>query len=123
MPAPGHRTLAARAMASERAYSPMPKVPETGTKRIRGALGKGGKPTIQHQQIPGSAELRSHRTLQHAALHEAAHRLAQHLRVAPQPAVYRQTEPGFSLIQVTGRQSRLHEGAHQQFTAPTPPID
>src|ERR1700679_2672897 len=113
MGAPCQRRLAACAMASERAYSPMPKVPETGTKRIRGALGKGGKPTIQHQQIPGSAELGSHRTLQHAALHETAHRLAQHLRVAPQPPVYRQTKPGLSLIQVPRRQARFHECAHQ----------
>src|ERR1700723_2928882 len=121
--APCQRLLAARAMASERAYSPMPKVPETGTNRIRGVSGKGGKPTVQHHQMPGSAKLGSNRTPQHAALHEAAHRLAQQLRMAPQPAVHRQAESRFSLLQVTRGQSWLHEFSHQQFTAPTLLID
>ena len=65
-----------------RAYSPMPKVPDTGTnKNSRRRSAKGGEPAIQHQQIPGSAKFAAHRTLQYAAIHQAPHRLLQHLRM------------------------------------------
>src|SRR5271169_5706882 len=101
MAARGQRRLAARAMASERAYSPMPYVPDTGTNRIRGAgLSKGGEPSIQNQQGPGSAKLRSDRTLQNAAIHQSAYRVAQHLRMPPQPSMHRESKSGFRLIQV-----------------------
>jgi hypothetical protein len=41
----------------------VPKGPETGTNRIRGASTKGREPAIQNQHIPGSPELGAHRAL------------------------------------------------------------
>src|SRR6202051_1126654 len=109
MEAPGQRAWAPCAMASERAYSPMPNAPETGTNSSRGAgSSKGGEPTIEHQEVPSPAKLRSARTPQHAACHEARDGIVQHLRVALQPAMHGQTKARLRALQVSKRQARLH---------------
>src|SRR6185437_2720498 len=142
MAAPGQRRLTACAMARERAYSPMPYIPETGMNAIRGsrrgsswfaaelppgsvtaASAKGAEPAVQHQQGPRPAKLDADRTAQHAAIHQPPHRLAQHLRMAAQPAMHRQAESGFRLIQMTRRQSRLQKLAYQELAAAPPLID
>src|SRR5882724_12921408 len=85
--------------------------------------GKGGEPAIQYQEVPGPAKFASHRTPQYSTIHQASYRLAQHLRVTPQPSMHRKPKAGFRLIQVTRRQSGFHELTHQQFAAPPPLID
>src|SRR5258706_13018020 len=93
MAAPGQRPWAPCAMANERAYSPMPNAPETGTNKRRGARSfKGGEPAIEHQHIPCPAKLGAHRAAQHAARHETRHGFLQNLGVAFQPAMYRQAK-------------------------------
>ena len=58
MAAPGQRAAACRAIANERAYSPMPKAPDTGTNNRRGAPSiKGREPAVEHQQIPRPPKL------------------------------------------------------------------
>src|SRR5260370_3550071 len=89
----GRRSAAPWAIASERAYSPMPNAPETGTNSSRGVeSSKGGEPTIEHQEIPGPAELRSDWTPQHAPRHETRNAIVQYLRALLQPAMHRQTK-------------------------------
>src|ERR1700688_2881618 len=120
----GHRSAAPWAMASERAYSPMPNAPETGTNSSRGAgSSKGGEPTIEHQEIPSPAKLRSDRTPQHATRHETRDGIVQYLRVVLQPAMHRQTKARLRTLQVSRRQPRFHEPAHQQLAAALAPID
>src|ERR1700692_3882551 len=102
MDARGHRSAAPWATANERAYSPMPNAPETGTNNSRGVASfKGGEPTIEHQQIPSPTKLRSNRTPQHAARHETRDGIVQQLRVALQPAMHRQTEARLRALRVS----------------------
>src|SRR5882724_9731814 len=124
MDARGQRAAAPWAMANERAYSPMPNAPETGTNNSRGVeSSKGGEPTIEHQQIPSPPKLRSDRTAQHAPCHETRDGIVQHLRVLFQPAMHRQTEARLRALQVSRRQPRFHEPAHQQLAAAPAPVD
>src|SRR5580658_788496 len=113
MAASFQRRVTAKAIAAQRAYSPMPYFPETGTNTMLGALVKGGEPAIQHQEVPGSAKFAAHRSLQHAALHEAPHCLSKQLRPRFEPAMHGQAEAGFRAVQISGRQSRLHQAADQ----------
>ena len=91
--AAGQRDCTARAIAAERAYSPMPKAPDTGTNRIRGADSlKCSEPAVEHEQIPRAAKLRADRTLEHAARHEPSDRVSQQPRIVPKPAMDGQSE-------------------------------
>jgi hypothetical protein len=45
----GHRCRTARAIADERAYSPMPYGPDTGTNNMRGGSPTGSEPAIEYQ--------------------------------------------------------------------------
>ncbi len=70
--------LTARAIADERAYSPMPNGPDTGTNKMRGLDSvKGGEPAIEHQKRPRPPKFAAHRAPQHAARDEPLHRLLQ----------------------------------------------
>src|ERR1700693_295879 len=107
MVARGHRSAAPWAMASERAYSPMPNGPETGTNNSRGVdSSKGGAPAIEHQKVPSPPNHRSDRTPQHAQRHETRDGVVQYLRVALQPAMHRQTKDRLRALQVPRRQPR-----------------
>jgi hypothetical protein len=68
----------------------MPNAPETGTNSSRGVeSSKGGKPTIEHQEVPGAAKLRSDRTPQHASRQETRDGVVQYLRMVLQPTMHR----------------------------------
>src|SRR5271157_4076701 len=99
MAALGQRSRTARAIAVERAYSPMPYGPDTGMNKMRGAASvKGGEPAIEHPQRPSPAKTAAHGTLQHAACPEPLHRFLQEARMAPEPAMHRQPKPGLRTI-------------------------
>src|SRR5438552_4121718 len=55
--AEGQRAAAALAMATLRAYSPIPYAPDTGMNNSFGLSGKRADPPVQYQKIPGSAEI------------------------------------------------------------------
>ena len=60
---------------------------------------------------------RPHRAPQHAALPQAPDRFVQDARMLLEPTMHRQAKSGFRPIQVTRRQSRLHQAAYQNLPA------
>jgi len=87
--ASGQRSSAALAIAAQRANSPKPYGPDTGTNKIRKpGSAKGREPAVEHQQRPRTAKFGAHRPLQHAALAKSRHRLVQHPRLGLEPAMH-----------------------------------
>src|SRR5271167_257649 len=84
---------------------------------------KGGEPTVEHQKRPGPAEFTADRPAQHPPRPQALDRVAPEPRVALHPPMYGQPEPGLRSIEVSRRQARLHEPAHEELAAAAALID